>query len=68
MRPDIIPGSLFPDYELSDHTGKHRKLSELQQQDPILLCSAVELFVPKIAANMKVCFSYIEKWKLAIVG
>jgi peroxiredoxin len=33
MRPDIVPGAKFPDYELADHTGKHRKLSELQGQD-----------------------------------
>ena len=33
MRADIIPGSKFPDYELSDDTGKRRKLSELQAQD-----------------------------------
>jgi hypothetical protein len=25
----------FPDCELSDHTGKHRKLCELQGQHPI---------------------------------
>jgi hypothetical protein len=25
MRPDIAPGSDFPDYELSDHTGKQVK-------------------------------------------
>jgi hypothetical protein len=33
MRADIIPGSKFSDYELSDDTGKRRKLSELQAQD-----------------------------------
>ncbi len=27
MRPDIIPGAIFPDYDLADHTAKHRKLS-----------------------------------------
>ena len=37
MRSDIVPGGKFPDYELSDHTGKHRKLSELQGQDPMVL-------------------------------
>jgi hypothetical protein len=31
MRPDIIPGAVFPDYELSDHRGMHRTLSELQE-------------------------------------
>jgi len=32
MRADIIPGSVFPDYELSDHTATRRKLSGLQGQ------------------------------------
>jgi hypothetical protein len=27
MRADIVPGATFPDYDLADHTGKHRKLS-----------------------------------------
>ena len=30
IRPDIVPGALFPDYELTDHTAKRRELSELQ--------------------------------------
>ena len=30
MRPDITPGAVLPDYELSDHTAKRRRLSELQ--------------------------------------
>ncbi|MCK1360885.1 redoxin domain-containing protein [Bradyrhizobium sp. 199] len=37
MRPDIVPGVTFPDYELSDHTGKYRKLAELQGSDPMVL-------------------------------
>jgi hypothetical protein len=28
MRSDIVPGVIFPDYELSDHIAKRRKLSE----------------------------------------
>src|ERR1041384_3467200 len=47
MRADIIPGSRFPDYELSDHTGKHRKLSELQEQDPMVLVLSRGAFCPK---------------------
>lgn len=31
MRAEIIPGSTFPDYVLPGHTGRHRKLSELQE-------------------------------------
>ena len=37
MRADVVAGALFPDYELTDHTGKHRKLSELQGADPMIL-------------------------------
>ena len=29
MRSDIVPGAIFPDYELPDHAGKLHKLSEL---------------------------------------
>lgn len=36
MRSNMVPGAIFPDYELSDHTAKHRKLSELQGQDPMV--------------------------------
>ena len=27
MRSDIVPGGIFPNYELPDHTGTLRKLS-----------------------------------------
>jgi peroxiredoxin len=37
VRSDIVPGSIFPDYELADHTTKRRKLSELQGPDPMVL-------------------------------
>jgi len=43
----MIPGAVFPDYELSDHTGKHRKLSELQQQDPMVLILSRGGYCPK---------------------
>jgi peroxiredoxin len=47
MRNHIVPGVTFPDYELSDHTGKHRKLSELQQQDPMILVLSRGAYCPK---------------------
>jgi peroxiredoxin len=47
MRSDMVPGAIFPDYELSDHAGKHRKLSELQGQDPIVLILSRGAFCPK---------------------
>jgi peroxiredoxin len=47
MRADMIPGAAFPDYELSDHTGKHRKLSELQGNDPMIVVLSRGSFCPK---------------------
>jgi peroxiredoxin len=47
MRPDIAPGAVFPDYELTDHTGKHRKLSDLQGPDPMILVLSRGAFCPK---------------------
>ena len=47
MRSDIVPGAIFPDYELSDHTAKHRKLSELQGPDPMILVLSRGGFCPK---------------------
>ena len=28
MRSNIVPTAIFPDFELSDHTAKRRKLSQ----------------------------------------
>jgi peroxiredoxin len=47
MRPDIAPGAVFPDYELSDHTAKRRKLSELQGQHPMVLVLSRGGYCPK---------------------
>lgn len=47
MRSDIVPESVFPDYQLTDHTGKRRKLSELQEQDPMILVLSRGGFCPK---------------------
>ena len=47
MRSDIVPGAIFPDYELSDHTAKRRKLSELQGPHPMVLVLSRGGFCPK---------------------
>jgi peroxiredoxin len=47
MRADIVPGAVFPDYELTDHTAKRRKLSELQGNDPLILVLSRGAFCPK---------------------
>ena len=47
MRPDIVPGSNFPDYELPDHRGKKRKLSQIQRDDPMILILSRGYHCPK---------------------
>ena len=47
MRADIVPGAVLPDYELSDHTGTHRKLSDLQGRDPLIVVLSRGSFCPK---------------------
>src|SRR5258708_27129936 len=47
MRPDIVPGAIFPDYRLPDHRGKQRTLSELQGGDPMVLVLSRGGFCPK---------------------
>jgi peroxiredoxin len=47
MRADIVPGTTFPDYKLSDHTAKRRRLSELQGQNPMILVVSRGGFCPK---------------------
>lgn len=47
MRADIVPGVVFPDYELTDHAGRRRKLSDLQGPDPMVLVLGRGGFCPK---------------------
>src|SRR5437868_13688721 len=47
MREDIVAGAVFPDYELTDHTGKRRELSELQGPDPMILVLSRGGYCPK---------------------
>jgi peroxiredoxin len=47
MRADIVPGGIFPDYELTDHTKIRHKLSELQGIDPMIVVLSRGHFCPK---------------------
>jgi peroxiredoxin len=47
VRADIARGEVFPDYELTDHTGIRRRLSELQGIDPMILVLSRGHFCPK---------------------
>ena len=47
MRSDIVPGAVFPDYELPDQTNTMRKLSAIQGDDPLILTLARGHYCPK---------------------
>ena len=47
MRPDIVPGGIFPDYALPDHEKNPRRLSEIQGDDPMVLTLARGSYCPK---------------------
>ena len=47
MRSDIVPGGVFPDYELPDHTSTTLRLSELQGNNPLILTLARGHYCPK---------------------
>ena len=47
MRPDIVPGAIFPDYGLSDHTAKRRKLSDCKGDIQWFSSSAADVSVPR---------------------
>ena len=53
MRADIVPGAVFPDYELSDQRGTHRTLSALQGGDPLVLVLSRGGFCQEIGDNTK---------------
>jgi peroxiredoxin len=68
VRSDIVPGGVFPDYELPDHEKVSRKISELQGQDPLILTLARGHFCPKehqqhqelAAAYTKIAVAYTK--------
>jgi peroxiredoxin len=47
MRSDVVPGAVFPDYELFDRKANRRKLSELQGDDQMILVLGRGGFCPK---------------------
>jgi peroxiredoxin len=68
MRADIVPGGVFPNYKLTDHTRTRRTLSELQGINPMILLLSRGHFCPKdnqqhleLAANYpKIAVAYTQ--------
>lgn len=47
MRTDMIPGAIFPDFELTDHSRTRQKLSDVQGIDPMIVVLARGMYCPK---------------------
>jgi len=68
VRAEIVPGGVFPDFELTDHTKTRRRLSALQGIDPMILILSRGSFCPKdhqqhaeLAANYpKIAVAYTQ--------
>jgi peroxiredoxin len=59
VRGDIVPGTVFPDYELTDHAKKRRRLSELQGPDPMILLLSRGHFCPRDhQQHLELCANY----------
>jgi hypothetical protein len=67
MRSDIVPGNTFPDYQLPDHTGTLRKLSELQGDDPLIVTLSRGHYCPKEHQRHLELASFYPKAPLAIL-
>jgi peroxiredoxin len=65
MRSDIVVGGLFPDYELRDHTGAKRMLSELQGADPMVLVLSRGSFCPKDREQHRLLAAMEPEFKVA---
>ena len=66
MRADIKPGAAFPDYQLPDHTGTPRRLSEIQGSDPMIIMLAlfIVLIIRAAIRLVKLFFRQIEAGKI----
>jgi peroxiredoxin len=65
MRADITVGGTFPDYQLTDHTGTRRSLSELQGDDPMILVLSRGHFCPKDRRQLR---NYVDFYPELKVG
>ena len=64
MRADIKVGGTFPDYELTDHTGQRRKLSELQGDDPMILVLSRGHYCPKDRRQLRNMVEFYPELKV----
>ena len=65
MREDIRASATFPAYELPDHTGTRRRLSELQGGYPMILVLSRDHYCPKDAVSGATWSTSTPNWRWA---
>jgi peroxiredoxin len=61
VRDDLIPGNVFPDLRLPEHTGRERSLSELANDRPLVLCFVRGWWCPKEQVRVRLLVSMQEE-------
>ena len=61
MREDLRPGNPFPDLRLPDHTARERSLSELADQQPLVLAFVRGWWCPKEQVRLRMLVSMQEE-------
>jgi len=61
MRSDLIPGNVFPDVRLPEHTGEERSLSELAARKPLVLCFVRGWWCPKEQVRVRMLVELQEE-------
>ncbi len=65
MRADIAPGGQFPDYELPDHMGQTRRLSEIADGQPMIVVLSRGNFCPKDQVQHRLLADFHQELEVA---
>src|SRR4051812_20010589 len=68
MRADMVPGAVFPDYALADHTDTVRTLSDIQGDDAMVLTLARGNYCPKEHQQHLELAAHQAKFAVAYTG
>jgi peroxiredoxin len=61
VREDLVPGNVFPDIRLPEHTGRELSLSEIARGQPLVLCFLRGWWCPKEQVRIRMLVSLQEE-------